>query len=229
VANGKFVSYLRVSTQKQGDSGLGLEAQRSAVQAHLNGGKWKIVAEVVEIESGKKNDRPQLANALRLCRLHGATLLVAKLDRLARNIHFISGLMEAKVRFTAADMPEADETQLNIMAVFAQHEARMISNRTKAALKAAKARGTALGGRRISVKRLAEIGVDGRKASALVRSQKATAYSGDVLGIIEDIRESEGAATLREIAAALNERGIGTPRGGEWSAVQVQRVLSRAS
>jgi DNA invertase Pin-like site-specific DNA recombinase len=227
MANGKFISYLRVSTTQQGVSALSLEAQRAAVQSHLNGGKWRIVAEVVEVESGRTNDRPELSKALRLCRLHNATLLVAKLDRLSRSLAFLANLMEAKVPFTAADMPEADETHLHMMAVFAQHEARAISSRTKAALRAAKARGTVLGGRRVSAKRFAEVAAEGRKASAVVRSQKATAYSVDVFGIIEDVRQADGAETLREIAAGLNERGIGTPRGGQWSAVQVQRVLNR--
>src|SRR5208282_2303649 len=100
---GKFVSYLRVSTQRQGRSGLGLEAQREAVTGYLNGGRWKLVAEVIEVESGKRSDRPELAKALSLCRLHGSTLLVAKLDRLARNVAFISALMESSIKFVAVD------------------------------------------------------------------------------------------------------------------------------
>lgn len=227
MADGKFVTYLRVSTERQGVSGLGLEAQRVAVQAHLNGGNWKIVAEVVEVESGRKNERPELAKALRLCRLHGAKLLVAKLDRLSRSVAFLANLMEAKVPFTAADMPEADETHLHMMAVFAQHEARAISTRTKAALQAAKARGTALGGRRVTAEQFATVASEGRKVSATVRSESARKRADDVLGIIEDVRQS-GAASLRDIAAHLNERGIAAARGGEWSAVQVSRVLARA-
>jgi DNA invertase Pin-like site-specific DNA recombinase len=226
MTTGKFISYLRVSTAKQGVSGLGLEAQRASVQAHLNGGNWKIVCEVIEIESGKDNARPELAKALRLCRLHGATLLVAKLDRLSRNVAFLSNLMESKVRFTAADMPEADETHLHMMAVFAQHEARMISTRTKAALKAAKARGTALGGRRVSAKRFAQIAAQGRKASIASRTRESTEWAKDVRGIIVDI-QAAGAKSLRQIAAGLNERTIPTSRGGAWSAVQVQRILTR--
>jgi DNA invertase Pin-like site-specific DNA recombinase len=226
MANGKFVSYLRVSTAKQGISGLGVDAQRAAVQAHLNGGSWKIVSEVIEVESGKNDERPELAKALRLCRLHGATLLVAKLDRLSRNVAFLSNLMESKVRFTAADMPEADETHLHMMAVFAQHEARMISSRTKAALKAAKARGTVLGGRRVSAKRFAEIAALGRKASIESRSKESTDWAKDVRGIIADI-QATGAESLRAIASGLNERAIPTSKGGAWSAVQVQRILTR--
>ncbi|HEY4381915.1 MAG TPA: recombinase family protein [Acidobacteriaceae bacterium] len=228
MANGKFVTYLRVSTARQGVSGLGLEAQRAAVQAHLNGGSWKIVSELVEVESGKRSDRPQLLKALKLCRLHGAVLLIAKLDRLSRNVAFLSNLMESGVQFTAADMPEADKTHLQMMMVFAEHEARAISARTKAALQAAKARGTALGGRRVSAKRFAEIGVTGREVSAEVRAEKARVRAQDRLEAIEDVR-ANGATSLREIAAALNERGIPTPtEKGEWSAVQVSRVLSYA-
>jgi DNA invertase Pin-like site-specific DNA recombinase len=227
MANGKFVTYLRVSTARQGISGLGLEAQRAAVNAHLNGGNWKIVAELVEVESGKRSDRPQLLKAMRLCRMHGATLLIAKLDRLSRNVAFLSNLMEAGVPFTAADMPEADKTHLQMMMVFAEHEARAISTRTKAALAAAKARGTKLGGRRVSSERFSQIAAEGRAASRAIRTQAAETRAGDRLEAIEDVRAA-GATTLRAIAAALNERGIPTPtQKGEWSAVQVQRILAR--
>lgn len=228
MANGKFVSYLRVSTARQGVSGLGLEAQRAAVQAHLNGGDWKIVAELLEVESGKRSDRPQLLKALKLCRLHGAVLLIAKLDRLSRNVAFLSNLMESGVQFTAADMPEADKTHLQMMMVFAEHEARAISARTKAALQAAKARGTALGGRRVSAERFAEIGVEGRAASAEVRADKARVRAQDRLEAIEDI-QAGGATSLRQIAAELNVRGVPTPsQTGSWSAAQVSRVLQYA-
>ena len=150
MANGRFVTYLRVSTAQQGSSGLGLEAQRAAATAYLNGGNWTLLKEVVEIESGKRNDRPALAQALRICRQQKATLLIAKLDRLARNIHFISGLMESGVEFVAVDMPEANRFVVHIMAAVAEQEADAISKRTKAALAAAKARIKALGGRRVS-------------------------------------------------------------------------------
>ncbi len=146
MANGKFVSYLRVSTTQQGISGLGLEAQRASIEGFLNGDKWTLVKEVVEVESGKRNDRTALAEALRICRLQKATLVIAKLDRLARNVHFISGLMESGVEFVAVDMPEANRFVVHIMAAVAEQEAEAISKRTKAALAAAKARGTQLGG-----------------------------------------------------------------------------------
>jgi DNA invertase Pin-like site-specific DNA recombinase len=223
MANGKFVSYLRVSTVRQGASGLGLEAQRAAVTGYLNGGEWKLVQEVVEVESGKRNDRPALADALRLCRKHRATLVIAKLDRLARNVAFISNLMESGVEFVAADMPQADRFQLHIYAALAEQEGVAISKRTKAALAAAKARGTQLGGRRVSRERWAEI----RLGASALRTAEADKRAADLLPVIESIKAG-GGQTLRQIASGLNERNIATPRGGEWSAVQVQRVLTGA-
>jgi DNA invertase Pin-like site-specific DNA recombinase len=159
----KFVSYLRVSTARQGISGLGLEAQRASVAGYLNGGDWTLVQEVLEVESGKRNDRPALAEALKLCRKHKATLVIAKLDRLARNVAFISNLMESGVEFIAVDMPQANRFVVHIMAAVAEQEADAISKRTKAALQAAKERGTKLGGRRMSAKRFAEIAANARK------------------------------------------------------------------
>src|ERR1700687_4759607 len=127
MANGKFVSYLRVSTARQGISGLGLEAQRESVASYLNGGRWSLVKEVVEVESGKRNDRPAIAEALRLCRLHRATLIIAKLDRLARNVHFISSLMESGVDFVAVDNPHATKFTIHILAAMGEHASEMIS------------------------------------------------------------------------------------------------------
>lgn len=220
--NGKFVSYLRVSTQRQGKSGLGLEAQREAVSSYLNGGRWTLVAEIVEVESGKRGDRPELAKALSMCRLRRATLLVAKLDRLARNVAFISALMESGVKFVAADLPQANELTVHIMASMAEYEAKAISARTKAALAAAKARGTTLGGLRWDITR---VGARGRKAALETRQENAARYRADVLPVIQD-KQRQGAVTLRQIADALNADGTPAPRGGEWSAVQVQRVLT---
>lgn len=218
---GKFVSYLRVSTQRQGRSGLGLEAQRQAVADYLNGGRWTLVSELVEVESGKRSDRPELAKALSLCRLHRATLLVAKLDRLARNVAFISALMESGVKFVAVDLPQANELTVHIMAAMAEYEAKAISVRTKAALAAAKARGTELGGLRWDITRVAN---KGRKAALQTRRESAAKYRADVLPLIRD-KQRQGAATLRAIADALNAEGTPAPRGGEWSATQVQRIL----
>ena len=223
MAEGKFVAYYRVSTEKQGRSGLGLEAQRKAVEDYLNGGNWHIATEVVEIESGKRNDRPKLAEALRLCRLHGAVLIIAKLDRLARNVAFISNLMESGVEFTAVDFPQANRLTVHILAAVAEHEREMISQRTKAALAAAKARGTRLGGDRGNLR---TVGDKGRAISRVVRIKKAADRTADLSPIITEIRAS-GATSLGKIAKALNERGIRTPRGSEWQAVQVKRVLER--
>jgi len=142
------VAYYRVSTPKQGRSGLGLEAQRHAVEGYLNGGDWQIVGEFTEIETGKRADRPALAKALAMCRLHGARLVIAKLDRLSRNAHFLLGLKESGVDFVAADMPNANRLTVGIMAMVAEDEAQRISQRTKAALAAAKRRGVKLGGDR---------------------------------------------------------------------------------
>src|SRR3954451_9342827 len=146
MAQKTFVAYYRVSTERQGKSRLGLEAQQEAVRQYLNGGSWSLVAEVVEVESGKRNDRPKLAEALRLCRLHKATLVIAKLDRLARNVAFVSSLMESGVEFTAVDFPQANRLTIHILAAVAEHEAKMISERTRAALKAARDRGQRLWG-----------------------------------------------------------------------------------
>ena len=224
MANGKFISYLRVSTARQGASGLGLEAQREAVSRYLNGGNWTLVHEIVEVESGKRNDRPQIAEALRLCRLHKATLVIAKLDRLARNVHFISSLMESGVDFVACDFPEANRLTVHILAAVAEHEAGMISARTKAALAAARARGVVLGGQRGTLERMSRIAASGTRQSALVRREAADKRRTDMLPVINELR-STGATSLRKIANGLNVAGLSSPRGGQWTATQVLRVL----
>ena len=227
MAQGNFVSYLRVSTARQGQSGLGLEAQRKAVEDFLNGGHWKLIQEFVEIESGKINDRAELTKAMALCRLRNAILVIAKIDRLSRDAHFLLGLQKASVRFVAADMPEANEMVVGIMAVVAQAERKMISTRTKAALAAAKAKGTKLGGiRHRADGSIVKIDADAIAKGRAVRAAKAQARAADIAPIVDDIKES-GAVSLRQIAAGLNERGIPTARGCQWSAVQVQRVMSR--
>lgn len=223
MAQAKFVSYLRVSTDKQGRSGLGLEAQRQAVADYLNGGRWQLLAEFVEVESGSRDERPKLAEALALCRLHGAVLVIAKLDRLSRDAHFLLGLQKANVRFVAADMPEANEMVVGIMAVVAQAERKMISARTKAALAAAKAKGITLG--RPENLRNQEAG---RERGRAQRTKAAGERAADLRPIIADVQAS-GAASLRAIAAGLNQRGIPTARGGSWSAVQVKRVMERTA
>jgi DNA invertase Pin-like site-specific DNA recombinase len=222
--SGKHVAYYRVSTARQGRSGLGLEAQKAAVTEFLNGGDWSIVGEFVEVESGKRADRPQLDKALALCRLHGARLVIARLDRLARNAHFLLGLEQAGVDFVAADMPNANRLTVHIMAVIAEDEAKRISERTKAALAAAKKRGTVLGGFR-GVKPTARM----RKLSAEALQRRAGAKAADLGPIIKELQAS-GATTLKAIAAGLNAQHIPTARGdGGWSPTQVSRVLERLS
>lgn len=240
MANGRYISYLRVSSKRQGESGLGLEAQRASVESYLNGGQWKLVKEFIEVESGKRNDRPALDEALRHCRLHNATLIVGKLDRLARNARFLLKLVEETGTrgVVFCDLPHIPEGHngkfiVTNMAAVAELEGAAISARTKAALTAAKRRGVKkdgitpliLGGRRVSKERWARIADKGRKVGTAKRSVMASEWAQDVLPVIEDIRQS-GAATLRQIAESLNERGIGTRRGGQWTAVQVQRVLA---
>jgi DNA invertase Pin-like site-specific DNA recombinase len=223
MATGVFVSYLRVSTDRQGRSGLGLEAQRKAVADYMNGGNWTLLREVIEIESGKRDDRPKLADALTLCRIHNATLVIAKLDRLSRDAGFLINLQKAGVRFVAADMPEANEMVVQIMAVVAQAERKMISKRTKEALAAAKARGVKLGNP-ANLSNRAVGSVNGLRA----RQQRAAARTADLAPIVADI-QAGGAASLREIAAGLNARQVPAARGGAWSAVQVKRLLERTA
>jgi DNA invertase Pin-like site-specific DNA recombinase len=188
---------------------------------YLNGGHWELIAEYVEVESVSRDDRPKLADALARCRLHNATLVIAKLDRLSRDAHFLLGLQKAGVRFVAVDMPEANEMVVGIMACVAQAERKMISARTKGALAAAKARGVKLG----SPRNLTN-GEAGRKASAAVRAKAADERAADLRPLIADMR-SRGLSSLREIAAGLNARGIPATRGGPWSAIQVRRALQR--
>lgn len=224
MAKGRFVAYHRVSTARQGASGLGLEAQQEAVRRYLNGGDWQLVGELIEIETGtRKKQRPKMEEALRLCRLHNATLIISKLDRLARNVHFVSGLMESGVDFIALDMPQANRLTIHIMAAMAEHEAFAISVRTKDALAAAKARGTKLGGDRGS---FAQVRALGPVASRETRSNNAIKRAADVLPAIDDIKAS-GKTSLRAIAVELTARGIPAPKGGQWAAIQVSRVLAR--
>jgi DNA invertase Pin-like site-specific DNA recombinase len=223
MAEARFVAYLRVSTERQGRSGLGLEAQRKAVEDFLNGGRSKLIAEFVEVESGKTDDRPKLAEALALCRLHNAVLVIAKLDRLSRDAHFLLGLQKAGVRFVAADMPEANEMVVGIMAVVAQAERKMISARTKAALAAAKGRGKRLGNPGNLKNQDA-----GRQRGRERLTATARARANDLAPIIADV-QARGASSLRQIAASLNARSIPGARGGAWSATQVKRVLDTFS
>ena len=220
----RFVTYFRVSTKRQGDSGLGLDAQREAVRAFIGDGL--VVATFEEVESGGRSDRPALEAALRACRLQNATLVIAKLDRLARSVAFISRLMEESVDFVAVDNPTANRLTIHLLAAIAEHERELISQRTKAALQAAKARGVKLGNPQ-GATQLQEHGHRARTASVQVRSARASSRAGEVATIIADVRAA-GATSLRDIAAGLNGRAIPAPRGGEWSAGQVRRVLAQA-
>lgn len=217
----KHVAYYRVSTARQGKSGLGLEAQQHAVREYLNGGNWQIVGEFTEVESGKRSDRLELDKALSTCRLHGARLVIAKLDRLSRNAAFLLNLRDSGVDFVCADMPSANRLTVGIMAMVAEDEAERISARTKAALAAAKRRGVVLGGFRGKVPTAKH-----RAKSVAAIEARADARAADLRPAIEEL-QAAGATSLRAIAAGLNERGISTARGGEWTAVQVQRVLAR--
>jgi len=206
----QFVAYYRVSTDRQGRSGLGLEAQREAVQRHMASVGGTLLAEHTEIETGKRNDRPELAKALAACRRRrGARLVIAKLDRLSRNVAFIATLMDSNVEFIAVDNPHATRLTLHILAAVAEHEREMISVRTKAALAAAKARGTRLG--RYGAEHLAPA----HHAAAVARAEELRSIL---------LVELAGKST-RQIAAELTVRGIPTPRGGRWQAQSVANVL----
>lgn len=213
----QWISYLRVSTERQGKSGLGLEAQRSAVETHIAASGGRLLGEYVEVETGKRDDRPKLGEALEACRLTGATLLIAKLDRLSRDAAFLLGLQKAGVSFQAADMPSADNFTVGIMALVAQREREMISQRTKAALAAAKARGTRLGG-------FKGYRVDGR-LGVEARQRAADDFAQSVGPMVMAMRQD--GQSLRQIAESLTERGIKTAKGGQWSAAAVRSVLLR--
>jgi DNA invertase Pin-like site-specific DNA recombinase len=212
---GKFIAYFRVSTDRQGKSGLGLDAQREAVMNYLNGGRWTLIGEFTEVESGKRSDRPELEKALAACKRQKAKLVIAKLDRLSRNLAFIAKLIDSGVEFVAVDNPHANKMTLQILAVFAEHEREMISERTKAALAAAKKRGQRLGN-----PNLAEAAKRGHKA---LRAN-ARRFAANVRPIIEEIMRA-GVTSHNAIAAKLNERNVKTARGGVWTHVQVGAIL----
>ena len=217
----QVVSYLRVSTVRQGISGLGLEAQRAAVACFASGGGHTPVAEFVEVESGRKAERPQLIAALASCRLHRATLVIAKLDRLARNVAFIANLMDGGVEFLACDMPHANRLTLHLLAAIAEHEREMISHRTKAALQAVKARGVRLGNPN-GAAALREGCRAAAARSAAARRAKAQRHAEAVAPLLCSLA-AEGISGNRTLAAALNARGVPSPTGGAWYGEQVRR------
>jgi DNA invertase Pin-like site-specific DNA recombinase len=217
-----FVAYYRVSTDRQGVSGLGLEAQREAVGRHIALAGGALAAEFQEIESGSRKDRPELSAALAACRAHRATLIIAKLDRLARNVSFISNLMESGVDFVATDHPLANRLTVHILAAVAENESEMISRRTKEALAQAKLRGVKLGNPNLK---------PGSRGAALYASRTkrdyANAKARDIMPYIDAARRA-GCLSLGQLAEALTARGIRTPAGkATWSAEQVRRVLRR--
>jgi len=220
----RVVTYFRVSTQEQGRSGLGLEAQRAAVDAFCRSRGCEVLREFQEVESGKRDDRPQLRAALHLAKVTGATLVIAKLDRLSRNVAFLANLQDSGARFLAADMPEANELTVHIMAAVAQAERKAISRRTKEALQAAKVRGVRLGNPNgaAAFRRAAK----GNGAAVGALKADADSRAADLTPIIAEI-QAGGRTSLPTIAAELNARQITTPRGGRWHPSSVRNLLLR--
>ena len=228
----ELVVYCRVSTKQQGASGLGMEAQKAAVETYARQHGARVAALYVEVESGKLAERPELAKALAHAKRSKATLCCAKLDRLSRNVEFLARILNAGTEFVACDYPAANRLTLHIMAAVAENEAKAISDRTKAALAAAKARGTVLGSARPGhwegrEKARQQGAKKGAEISALVRSKAAVEAYADLLPAMQELRAKE--MTLQAIADEMNTQGHTTRRGKPWNAVQVSRVLERAS
>lgn len=220
----KIVSYLRVSTRKQSASGLGLEAQRAAIDGYAIQRTGTVIETFTEVESGKVNSRPELCRALHLAKVTGATLVIAKLDRLSRNAAFLLTLRDSGVRFVAADMPDANDLTVGIMALVAQQEREAISKRTKEALAAAKARGARLGNPNgaAALRRAAR----GNEASVRSIRAHADAHASNLQPVISAL-SAEGITSLASVADALNARGMLTPRGGRWHKSSVRNLLGR--
>lgn len=227
VHSGKFIAYYRVSTQKQGQSGLGLDAQKQIVQDHLNGGDWELIDEFTEIESGKRSDRkrPQLRKALDACNKEGATLVIAKLDRLTRNVAFLSYLLEAKTDFVACDIPDfgnpaQNKFMLNMMANVAEYEANLISQRTKVGLEQAKKRGTRLGTPSPKA---------GSSAGIKKIQEGADEYATETYKVIQEL-QNYGCDTLQKICQGLEARGVKTARNKvKWYPSSVKGIIERAT
>jgi DNA invertase Pin-like site-specific DNA recombinase len=220
----KLVAYERVSTARQGRSGLGLEAQRKAINDFAVARNAAVTARFTEVESGRKTDRPELAMALNLAKLTGATLVIAKLDRLSRNAAFLLTLRDSGVRFLACDMSEANDLTVGIMALVAQQEREAISRWTKEALAAAKARGVKLG----NPNGAAALQRAGKGYDALWEAvaRNADEFARDLLPVLDAIH-ADGDTTLRAVADELNARGMLTRRGGRWQVSNVRNLLAR--
>ncbi len=212
-----FVSYLRVSTERQGASGLGVDAQRSAIRRYVDLCQGKLLLELVEVESGKRADRPVLEQAITFCKRNDATLLVAKLDRLSRTVSFMSRLIDTGVDFVAVDNPHANKLMIHVLSAFAEHERDLIAARTRAALASAKTRGVRLGNPKIADARI--------EAGKMIKTN-ADLFCENVAPIIIQIRSS-GITSLQGVAEALEARGIRTARGGQWHPATVRNVEQR--
>ncbi len=220
----KIVAYHRVSTARQGISGLGLEAQTKAIEDFARARSAELIGSFTEVESGNNNARPELAEAVHLAKVTGATLVIAKLDRLSRNAVFLLTLRDSGVKFIAADMPDANDLTVGIMALVAQQEREAISRRTKEALAAAKARGIKLGNPNgaAALRRAGK----GNKAGVLAIKANADQHAANLAPVVGALR-SEGVTSLGPIAEALNQRGMLTPRGGRWHKSSVRNLLDR--
>lgn len=216
-----YIAYLRVSTDKQGEQGHGINAQRQAIANYLVACGGEFLEEYVEVESGKKNERPALQKAISRCKLSRATLIIAKLDRLSRNLAFIANLMDAGIDFIACDNPYANKLTIHILAAIAEHEREMISRRTREALAAAKAKGITLGGYRGT-----SLSDEIRRNALSARQIKAKEYSANVIPLIQ--QHLEAGYSLNATARMLNQQKVVTVRGGRWTAKSVSRVLSCA-
>jgi DNA invertase Pin-like site-specific DNA recombinase len=224
----KLIGYIRVSTKQQGESGLGLEAQQAALEAYRAGVKGQFIKIYREVESGKRADRPEIRKALAHAKRAGAVVVIAKLDRLSRNVAFTANLMEAGADFVACDNPTANKLTIHILAAVAEDEARRISERTIAALAAYKARGGVLGSHRPGAPQITrEAARRGSARAAELRREQAAAAVADLAGEIVELRAT-GRVSLRQIAEYLHSEGHTTPRGARWTATQVWRVLERS-
>lgn len=217
--NGRFIAYYRVSTERtQGINGLGMGAQRKAIENYLNGGNWQLLAEFAEVESGKRKDRPELLKAIAMCAKEKATLLIARLDRLARNAAFLLGLMESGIKFICVDAPGMDNFTCGILAMVAQQEADNTSKRTILGLQEAKRRGVKLGNPNPA---------EAIKLAAKAKREQADAYAERLKPVVEQIKTKAHITSLRGIAEVLNARGFKTPNGKNFAAQSVKNLLER--